>query len=110
VQRTSVGAAIQHQGMATRVCHHCKQPGHIRPQCPLLHANANCVQHKGIFCIVKEAWLIDCGSTDHVSPCNEGMTDYVAYEKPEFLVVGNGHKEAFVVRALSLSSLSVVCL
>ena len=41
-------------------------------------------------------WLVDSGSTDHITFDKTNMTDYVEFEKPEFLVVANGEKEEIV--------------
>jgi hypothetical protein len=41
-------------------------------------------------------WLIDSGSTDHISPESENMLNYVKYEKPDILIVANGGREEII--------------
>ena len=96
--------AFQQVGRPLPFCRYCKQDGHNIEACPKLEAKrvsfspsakqSNCTQ---LYTVCSEpsisGWLIDSGSTDHISPDSRNMIDYVKYDKPEILIVANGGKE-----------------
>jgi hypothetical protein len=96
--------AFQQKGRPQPFCRYCKQDGHAIEACPKLKdkrvnfgpppPQTNCVE----LCTFSPespipSWLIDSGSTDHISPDCENMVDYVKYDEPEFLIVANGGRE-----------------
>ena len=97
-------SAFQQKGRPQPFCRYCKQDGHAIEACPKLKdkrvnfgpppSQTNCVE----LCTFSPespipSWLIDSGSTDHISPDCENMVDYVKYDEPEFLIVANGGRE-----------------
>lgn len=94
--------AFQQVGRPTIICHHCGEPGHIKPNCPQLKGNTgpsstNCVELLSVSCAPSSpGWLVDSGSTDHISFDNSNMLDYIKYDKPEYLIVANGQREEIV--------------
>ena len=99
---------VQSTGRGVLNCYHCGKPGHIRVQCPeYLESPQRKLQDgpPASHCVELEAvssqpalpgWLIDSGSTDHISPCKDNMINYVEYADPAFLTVANGKKEKIV--------------
>jgi hypothetical protein len=95
--------AFQQTGRPVIICHHCNEVGHIRPMCPKLQGkqggevHSNCVQLDTVVSHPSlPAWLIDSGSTDHISPSNENMVNYVKFDVPQRLIVANGKSEEIV--------------
>jgi hypothetical protein len=94
--------AFQQQGRSVLVCTYCKKPGHLKRWCPKLNAEergiqSNCIQRGNVVSQPSlPGWLIDSGSTDHISPSCENMIDYVKFDVPQRLVVANGKTEDIV--------------
>ena len=95
--------AIQQVGRPTVICHNCGEAGHIRRNCPKQQQGGNsvprtnCVEVLSAETIpVVSGWLVDSGSTDHITFDKSNMIDFVEFEKPEFLIVANGQKEQIV--------------
>ena len=94
--------AFQQQGRPVLMCVYCRSPGHTKATCPRLaaqnrRAHSNCVQRDTVISQPSlPAWLIDSGSTDHISPTNENMLDYVKFDVPQRLIVANGKSEEIV--------------
>lgn len=97
------------------ICHHCKRPGHKRPNCPDLkkakakksskdHANV-CfagVNVDGIHRTDKDVWAYDSCATKHLTPHRSLLKDYEectgsigSYSKDECRIVGKGRVECF---------------
>ncbi len=97
--------AIQQMGRPVQLCHHCKEPGHFRRECPKyreeltkqLASQSNCVQLNSVRSVPTiPGWLIDSGSTDHITHSRVNMLDYVKFDKPQFLSMANGNLEEIV--------------
>jgi hypothetical protein len=100
-------AAFQQIGRPLPYCVYCKQQGHNIESCPKLEkkkvsfgalpSQSNCTQ---LYTVCSEpslpGWLIDSGSSDHISPDCENMINYVKFDKPDVLIVANGGKEHIV--------------
>ena len=99
--------AFQQIGRPLPFCRYCKQDGHSIETCPKLEGKrvsfasppkqSHCTQ---LYTVCSEpsisGWLIDSGSTDHISPESENMLNYVKYEKPDILIVANGGREEII--------------
>jgi hypothetical protein len=99
--------AFQQIGRPLPFCRYCKQDGHSIETCPKLEGKrvsfasppkqSHCTQ---LYTVCSEpsisGWLIDSGSTDHISPECENMMDYVKYDKPDILIVANGGREEII--------------
>jgi hypothetical protein len=100
-------AAFQQIGRPLPFCRYCKQEGHSIDVCPKLEGKrvsfapsakqSHCIQLNTV-CSEPSipAWLIDSGSTDHISPDSVNMINYVKYDTPEILIIANGGKEEIV--------------
>lgn len=68
----------------------------LRPYSTSSHSGTHCIEHQLASCAPSPGWLIDSGSTDHTSPQNSNMLNYVECDKPEHLLVAHGNKEEIV--------------
>jgi hypothetical protein len=80
--------AVQQLGRPTIICHNCGEAGHIRRNCPRLQQggnsntpiNTNCVEmFTAQSSPAVSGWLVDSGSTDHISFDKNSMHDYIEY-------------------------------
>eukprot|EP00884_Botryococcus_braunii_P003221 jgi/Botrbrau1/128/Bobra.0022s0114.1 len=94
--------AFQQQGRPVLICQYCRNPGHTKSTCPKLaaqerRAQTNCVQRDTVISQPSlPAWLIDSGSTDHISPSSDNMINYVKFDVPQRLIVANGKSEEII--------------
>ena len=103
----SVKTAVQQIGRPLPFCRYCKQEGHSIETCPKLEGKrvsfattpkqSNCTHLRRVCSEPSiSGWLIDSGSTDHISPDCANMLDYVKYDKPDILIVANGGREEII--------------
>lgn len=99
--------AFQQIGRPLPFCKYCKQDGHSIEICPKLEGKrvsfapttkqSHCTH---LYSVCSEpsiaGWLIDSGSTDHISPDCDNMIDYVKYDTPDTLIVANGGREEII--------------
>lgn len=92
-------------------CHYCGQKGHFKSNCiKAMYDKAvesgsfdvRTVNQRSVHCVTGSriasdlanvAWLLDSGSTDHISPVSDVLTDYVKYSTPGYITVANGQRE-----------------